>query len=130
MALPVPPQPTTVIRTFFSSRPAGILCSISRLVLVPITGVMVVHEFGECLWQLDQILAREFLLPFEELPHGQQTAGKSRVFPRTRGVGKLALKECLFPHLDRCDRFLARNLHASRTYHAVVVAVPVRGHAH
>jgi len=51
------------------------------------------------------------------------------VLPRARGMGKLALKEGLLPGLDGRHRFLSRNLHASGADHAIVVAVPVRGHA-
>src|SRR5271157_5089802 len=129
MALPVPPQPTTVTRTFFCSSAPGIRCSVFVAIVVSIAVVIVPHELRERLRQLHQVLLWKRFLSHERLPHRQEAAAKPNVFANAGGVGEFALEERLLPQANGRDRLLLRNLHAPSATHAVVVAVPVGRHA-
>src|SRR5580704_14374444 len=125
MALPVPPQPTTVTWTFFCRSAPGISCSIFVAIIVSIGVVIVPHEFPERLRQLHQISGWKRFLSREGLPHRQEAAAKPDVFANPGGVREFALEKRLFPQVNGRHRLLLGNLHAPSATHAVVVAVPV-----
>src|SRR6201997_5390897 len=101
MALPVPPQPTTVTRTFFCSSTLGISWSIFAGIAVSIGVVIVPHEFPERLRQLHQVLCGKRFLPRERLPHRQEAAAEPDMFANAGGVREFTLEERLLPQINR-----------------------------
>src|SRR6266700_3697301 len=91
-ALPVPPQPTTVTRTLFSSRQLGIVCSI-RLLVVAVAVVMARHEFSESLLLFHQVSGWKLAFALERFPHCENAAWVVRMLADASRVGKLRRKE-------------------------------------
>src|SRR5262249_42271610 len=128
MVLPVPPQPTTSMRTRSFRSFAGRRCSCG-LPLILVGGVITGYKLLQGLVERKQILRGKMTFPPQGLPHRKQALRVFGMLRPPRRMGECATKERLLPFHGGSNGLLLWNAHRPCADRAIVIAVPVRCHA-